>query len=51
MKENKAFKTAIVPVLLMIIGLIHFTQSLFLSVVMGICIYALSYFIDWADGV
>ena len=46
MKENKVFKTAIIPVLLMIIGLIHFTHDLLLSTGTGICIYVLAYFID-----
>lgn len=48
MKDNKVFKTAIAPVLLMIIGLVHFTQDLFLSIVLGICICFLAYFIDRA---
>ena len=46
MKDNKVFKTAIRPILLMIVGLVHFTQNLLLSIVLGICIYFLVNFID-----
>lgn len=46
MKENKIFKTAIVRVLLIVIGLIHFTEDMPLSIEIGICIYVIAYFID-----
>ena len=46
MKDNKVFKTAIRSVLLMIVGLVHFTQNLLLSIVLGICIYFLANFMD-----
>lgn len=48
MEENKVFKSAIVPILLMIIGLINITHHLFLSIILGICIYILAYFIERA---
>lgn len=46
MKENNGFKTPIVPVLLMVAGLIHFTQDMLLSTGIGICVYAIIYFAD-----
>ncbi len=46
MDGHKIFKTAIIPVILMIIGLKHFTQNLPLSIIAGIGIYAIASFID-----
>ena len=48
MEENKIFKSAIAPILLMVIGLINFTHHLFLSIALGICTYILAYYIERA---
>lgn len=44
--EHKIFKTAIIPVILMIVGLKHFTQNLPLSIIAGIGIYFAASFIE-----
>lgn len=46
MDEHKIFKTAVIPIILMIIGLKHITQNLTLSIVVGIGIYLNALFID-----
>jgi hypothetical protein len=46
MEEHKIFKTAVIPVILLIIGIKHFTQSLLLSIIAGIGIYIAASFID-----
>lgn len=46
MDKHKIFKTAIIPVILMIIGLNHFTKNLPLSIIAGIGIYVIASFID-----
>ena len=46
MRENKLFNTPIIPVLLMLIGLMHFTHDLPLSIIIGICLYVPAHFID-----
>lgn len=43
---HKIFETGEIPVLLMVIGLKHFTQNLFLSIAVGAGIYLLASFID-----
>lgn len=48
MEENEVFKSAIVPILLMVIGLITLTHHLLLSIALGICIYILAYYIERA---
>lgn len=46
MKDHKIFKTPIIPVLLLIIGLNYYTHNLLLSIIIGICIYILASLID-----
>ncbi len=46
MDGHKIFKTATIPIVLMIIGLKHYTQNLVVSIVAGIGIYFAVYFID-----
>ena len=46
MDEHKIFKNAAIPVILMIIGLNHYTQNLLLSIIAGIGIYAIVSSID-----
>jgi len=46
MGEHKIFKTTIIPVILMIVGLKHFTQNLPLSIIAGIIIYIIAFSID-----
>ncbi len=47
MDEHKIFKNAAIPVILMIIGLNHYTQNLLLSIIAGTGIYAIASFIDF----
>lgn len=46
MSEHKIFKTAIIPAILMIIGLKHFTPNLSLSIIAGISIFIIVSFMD-----
>lgn len=46
MDEHKIFKTAAIPIVLLIIGLKHYTKNLVVSIAVGIGIYVISYFID-----
>ena len=46
MDEHKIFKTAAIPVILMIIGLNHWIKNLLVSVIAGIGIYAIVFFKD-----
>lgn len=46
MKDHKIFKTPIIPILLMIIGLNYYTHNLLLSTIIGICIYSLASVIE-----
>ena len=49
MKENRLFNTPIIPILLMLTGLMHFTHDLLLSIIIGVCLYVPAYFIDQAS--
>lgn len=44
--ENKMFKTAVIPVLLMIIGLKRYTGDLLLSIAIGTGIYIVALLLD-----
>ena len=46
MDGHKIFKTAAIPVVLMIIGLKHYTQNPVVSIAAGTGIYFIAYFID-----
>lgn len=46
MEEHKIFKTAAVPIIFLITGLKHFNQNLILSIVAGIGIYLIAFYID-----
>lgn len=46
MNDHKVFKTAIVPILLMIAGLKNYTHNLLLSIVIGIGLYILASLVD-----
>lgn len=46
MDGHKIFKNAAIPIILMLIGLYHYTQNLFLSIIIGIGIYAIASSID-----
>lgn len=46
MNGHKVFKTAAIPIILMIIGLKHYTQNLAISMVAGTGVYFIAYFID-----
>ena len=46
MDGHKIFKNAAIPIILMLIGLYHYTQNLPLSIIAGIGIYAIASSID-----
>ena len=46
MDGHKIFKNAAIPIILMTIGLYHYTQNLLLSIIAGIGIYAIASSID-----
>lgn len=46
MDEHKIFKTAVIPIILMVIGLKYFIPDLILSIVAGIGIYLIAFFTD-----
>lgn len=46
MDGHKIFKTAAIPIVLLIIGLKHYIQNLVISITVGIGIYVIAYFID-----
>ena len=46
MDGHKIFKNATIPVILMVIGLYHYTQNLLLSIIAGIGIYTIASSID-----
>lgn len=46
MKQNRLFNTPIILALLMLIGLMHITHDLPLSIIIGICLYVPAYLID-----
>lgn len=46
MDGHKIFKNGAIPVILMIIGLYHYTQNLLLSIIAGTGIYVIASSID-----
>ena len=46
MREHQVFKTPLIPVILMITGVDHVLENIFLSAVVGIGIYAAAVWIE-----